>query len=94
VLAGLAAHHAGAHWVGHAELGSRLGVGFANLGVIRQAKVVVQTPGKHFLPPESHSGLNFSFKLWERKISMALFLPLANWPHVFNLIKYIHGAKI
>ena len=72
VVFGLAAHHAGAHRRGHAELGRALGVGFAHLGMVGQAEVVVQAPVEHHLPAEAHVGAELTLQFGECEIAVRI----------------------
>ena len=72
VVFGLTAHHAGAHRGGHAELGGTLGIGLADLGVVGQAEVVVQTPVEHHLAPEKHMGADLALEFREGEIAVGI----------------------
>ncbi len=72
VIAGVAAHHAGAHRVRQAPLRRRLGVRFADGRVVSQAQVVVQTPVKHRGAVEDHVGAEFALQAGIHIIAEAL----------------------
>ena len=74
----LAGHHPAAHRVGHAPAGGGLAVDLADLGMVRQAQVVVQAPAQDFLPGEAHVGAEFALEFGECEISVGLVAVLAD----------------
>ena len=74
----LAGHHAAAHRVGHAPAGGGLGIDLADLGMVRQAQIVVQAPAQDFLPGETHVGTELTFELGESEIAVGLLAVLAD----------------
>ncbi len=74
----LAGHHAASHRVGHTPAGGGLGIDLADLGMVREAQVVVQAPAQDFLPGEAHVGTEFAFEFGKCEITVSLVAILAD----------------
>jgi hypothetical protein len=62
--------------------------------MIGQTQVIIKTPVQHFLTPEYHTGIDFTFELREHEISVPNFLILSQGTSVpANLIKYVHDLN-
>ena len=72
VIAGMAAHHAGAHRVRQAPLRRRVGVRLADSRVVGQAQVVVQAPVEHRGAVEDHVGAEFALQTGIHIVAEAL----------------------
>ena len=74
----LACHHTASHRIRHAPFSCSFTVHAANLRVISQTKVVIQTPCEHFLAVETHMRSEFAFQFWESKIAVRTLAVLTN----------------
>ncbi len=83
VVIAVSAHHARAHRCGHAEPAGGLGVNLTNFGMIGESQVVVQAPDYFLFSTENHAASNFTFQLWEGKITVCSFSVLADRAVVF-----------
>ena len=92
---GLSRHHAGTHRRSHAILGSRIGVGLPDLGMVGQSEVIVEAPNKHSLAPEIHVGTNFSLELRKRKIAVGHLHVAAKISEILlEFVKYVCHNKL
>src|SRR5580693_4580350 len=79
MLVTVPAHHSGAHRGRQSEIGSTFCIGFANLGMIGQSKIIIEAPYDHFLPPKLHAAADLSFQFWKCEIAMRSFTMLPDW---------------
>ena len=78
VITRVTGHHAGAHRIGKAPVRRRLGVGFAHLGVVGQAEVVVQGPVQHGDAVKGHVRAQLAFQAGVHVVTETLFEILAD----------------
>ena len=62
MVTGVAGHHPGAHRIGKAPVGRRLGVRLADLRMVGEAEVVVQAPVQDRNAVEDHVGAEFTLE--------------------------------
>ena len=78
VKVSLAGHHTATHRVGKTPACSCLGVDFADLGVVGQTEIVVETPAKDILSVELHVRAQFTLESWKCEITFSFFTILAD----------------
>ena len=95
VLGGLARHHSSPHGVTHAPLGRSFGVDLSDFRVVGKAEVVVDAPNKKLLASEGHAVADFSFKLGEGEVTVAVAGVLTQWSTLLtDSIKNVQKSEI
>ena len=66
----LPGHHPGAHGIGKTPAGRGLSVYLADLGMVGQSEIVVETPAENLMTVESHSGSYLALQFGKCEISV------------------------
>ena len=79
---GLPTHHARPHGISHSPILGCIGVRFADIRMVGQSEVIVDTPNQHFFPPKHHPIGDVALKLGEGEIPVGILGMLAKWSAV------------
>ena len=78
VIAGVTGHHSGTHRIGKTPIGCTLRISFADLRMVCESKIVVETPVEHLLAVEDHVRTEFSLETRIHVIAESLLEVLAD----------------